>query len=107
MAFSVTVRLALKYLVSGRLIVRWFPDFKAMAGRGGLLLSAQGGMAMAIALDYRLAAQDSLSQLVLTVVAFSVVLNDFLGYLVTLSAMRRSGEARLSAPGETERATDG
>ena len=69
-----------------------------MGRRSGLALSAQGAVALAIALDYGLGFKGPLVQEIVAVVALSVVINEFVGVVLTQKALRASGDVRPRKP---------
>lgn len=91
----VGVRLVAKRLASGRALMNRFPEFRPLGTRAGMVFSAQGGMAMAIAMDYALASDSVLAPIVLSTVAVGVVINDVFGLLLTKRTLEASGEVIL------------
>jgi Kef-type K+ transport system membrane component KefB len=91
-AAYVTLRLAMKFVVTGSALAASFPDLGEHGRRAGLALSAQGVMAMAIALDCTLASRGHELASTLTVVAVAVLVNDVAGFAVTRRLMQWSGE---------------
>jgi len=102
----VLLRLLLKYVVTGTAAVQKFPDLRRHGRRTGLVLSGQGAMAMAIALDFDLAATGFTVLPPLTVVSFAVIINDVIGYAIARRVLVATGEAPqgVSAEGGTEQA---
>lgn len=88
----VGLRLLLKTTVTGWQVGRAFPAFKSQGWRSGLAFSAQGAMALAIALDYALGTTGPTVDVVLTVVALGVVLNEFIGIGLTRRGFVAAGE---------------
>lgn len=89
----VLLRLLLKYVVTGTAAVQRFPELRRHGRRTGLVLSGQGAMAMAIALDFDLASTGFTMFSPLTVVAFAVIINDIVGYAITRRVLIATGEA--------------
>ncbi len=88
----VAARLVLKVTVSSWAISTTFHEFKPMKAYSGLALSAQGAIALAVALDYGLGTTGQLVETVVAVIAFAVVINEFIGVLLTRRSFRASGE---------------
>lgn len=88
----VSLRLLLKYAATGGIISKTFPERNPLGRMSGLVFVAQGGIALAIALDYALVSETVLSGLTLTVVAVAVVANDVLAVPLTRRVMVGAGE---------------
>ena len=95
----VVFRLLMKFLLTGFVATQGLPDIRKYGRRVGLTLTGQGVMAMAIALECRLASTEFALQSVLTVVAFAVLINDVVGYLLARRTLILCGEA---SPGSVE-----
>jgi Kef-type K+ transport system membrane component KefB len=93
-ATYVVLRLALKYFVTGRSAMKRFPGLRSHGPRVGLVMSAQGVMAMAVALDFELAAPVFDGIRPLSVVCYAVIINDVIGYALTRRVLVAAGEAR-------------
>jgi Kef-type K+ transport system membrane component KefB len=87
------LRLFLKIAVTGRAIGRHFPQLHVGARPGGLVLTAQGGIALAIAMDCSLASESEIAGVVLAVVAIAVVINDLSAVSITRRVFTAAGEA--------------
>lgn len=92
LALYVLMRLALKVTVSSWAISAEFPEFARMKARSGLALSAQGAMALAVALDYGLGTEGRMVETAVAVIAFGTVLNEFIGVYLTRRSFRASGD---------------
>ena len=101
LALYLIVRLLTKIFVSGWALPVAFPEFKTVGRRSGLVFTAQGGVALAIALDYGQGFSGPLVEVVVAVVALAVVTNEFIGVVLTQRAFRASGDA------VTRKTTDG
>jgi Kef-type K+ transport system membrane component KefB len=86
------LRIVLKYFVSSWVLLVNFPSLSHVGRRSGLALSAQGGMALAIVLDFRQGTGGGLVDVVVATIALAVVLNEISGAMLTASAFRASGE---------------
>jgi len=93
-AIYVLLRLVLKTLVTSWRVRKEFPQFAHLGVRSGFAFAAQGAMALAIALDYRLLTPGVMADVVLTVVALAVVANEFIGIVLARWAFRAAGEVR-------------
>ncbi len=91
-AAYVVVRLAMKFLVTGTAIVANHPDLTGLGRKSGLVLSGQGVLAMAVALDSTLGSRDFALSSTLTVVALAVFINDVSAFVIVRALLRRSGE---------------
>jgi hypothetical protein len=91
------LRLLLKIMVTGRAVGRQFPRIRPGSRRGGLVLTAQGGIALAIAMDCALASESEVAGVVLAVVAVAVVINDVSAVAITRRVFATAGEAVKSA----------
>ncbi len=98
----VGLRLLLKALVSSWAIGVSFPAFSAKGPHTGLALSAQGGMALAVALDFAHGNSGILVETVLAVVAFGVMTNEVLGVYLTRRAFVAVGDAKTRKEPERE-----
>jgi len=92
LAFYLILRLLLRASVSSWLIGRTHAEFKSIRNGSGLVFTAQGAMALAIAIEYRMSTSGTVSNMVFAVVALAVVLNEILGYTLTRRALRASGD---------------
>jgi Kef-type K+ transport system membrane component KefB len=88
------LRLALKSLVSRRVLISCFPDFCSAGPYCGLVFAGQGGMALAMVLDYWLAARGGLADTLATVVILAVVCNEIAGFYFTRMALAGSGDVK-------------
>jgi Kef-type K+ transport system membrane component KefB len=88
----VALRFAMKYAVTGSAVVANCPNLRRYGRRSGLALSAQGVMAMAIALDCTLASRGHALSTALTVIALAVFVNDLAGFGVVRRLIVASGE---------------
>jgi Kef-type K+ transport system membrane component KefB len=88
----IALRLLLRAFVSSWLLARTHREFKAIRDGRGLIFTAQGGMALAIALEYRLSTGGDFADTIFAVIAFAVVLNEVVGFALTRRAFRASGE---------------
>lgn len=91
-AAYVVVRLLVKVFFSTWFIKSSFWEFREMGPWVGLSLSAQGGIALAVALDYAIGTHGELAGIVESVIAFGVVANDIIGIFLTRRAFKASGE---------------
>jgi hypothetical protein len=96
----VAVRLFLKYASTGGFLWKTFPERCPLGARSGLVLVAQGGIALAIALDYALATGSVLAGRTLTIVAIAVVVNDVLAVLLTRRILVGAGEVAARSDGK-------
>lgn len=97
------VRLLLKIVVSRRVLLICFPDFCGTGKLCGLVLVGQGGMALAMALDYWMSARGTFVDTLAAVVVLAVVCNEMVGFSFTRIALQASGDTARSkkpAPGE-------
>lgn len=93
------VRLLLKSVVSRRVLLACFPDFCNSGKYCGLVLVGQGGMALAMVLDYSMSARGTFVDTLTAVVVLAVVCNEIVGFSLTRSALRASGDtARAKGP---------
>jgi Kef-type K+ transport system membrane component KefB len=92
LAAYLAIRLLLRAFVSSWLIERTYGEFKTIRHGRGLVFTAQGGMALAIAIEYRMSTNGAFADTVFAVIAFAVVLNEVLGFALTRRAFRASGE---------------
>jgi len=100
-AVCVVLRLILKLTLSGKLIRRNFPEFANLGPSVGLVYSAQGGMALAVAIDFGQGTQGGLVDVIVVVIAGCVVVNEFAGVVLTRRALAASGETQVRrAPGD-------
>jgi len=95
------LRLVLKYVSTGSLISRITPK---RGRRGGLVFAAQGGLALAIALDNELASESELSAVILSIVAVAVVFGDLIAVGLTRRELENAGE--VGAPAKRRRTGD-
>jgi Kef-type K+ transport system membrane component KefB len=91
------LRLVLKVVVTGRLVTRLAPGIRGLGQRCGLVFAAQGGVALAVALDFELASETGLSAVVLTIVAVAVVVSDLLAVVFARREMEQTGEVAVPA----------
>jgi Kef-type K+ transport system membrane component KefB len=94
----VLVRALLRLTVSSWAIGRVFPEVGPLGRFPGLVYTAQGGLAMAVALDYGLGVPDEIVQTVVAVIALGVVVNEMLGAYLTRVALAASGEIGSGRP---------
>jgi Kef-type K+ transport system membrane component KefB len=87
------LRLVLKFVCTGTLLTTVTPDLRGAGRRIGLVCAAQGGLALAIALDNELASESELSAVVLTIVAVAVVVGDLIAVGLTRRELENAGEA--------------
>lgn len=92
-AAYVILRLLLKYFVTGTATIRGFPELRRHGRRSGLVLSGQGAMAMAIALDFQIGSNGFTMLPPLTIVSFAVIINDVIGYGISRRILISAGEA--------------
>lgn len=88
----VVLRVAMKYAVTGSAVMANCPGLRHYGRRAGLVLSGQGTMAMAIALDVTLASRAHVLAPALTVVALAVLVNDVFGFALARRLFVASGE---------------
>lgn len=96
------LRLLLKILVSRRVLLWCFPDFCSAGKLCGLALVGQGGMALAMVLDYWMSARGTLVDTFAAAIVLAVVCNEIVGFSFTRIALQASGDtvqARGPAPG--------
>ena len=98
-AAYIAVRLLIKLFLSTWFIKSNFWEFRRLGPWIGLSLSAQGGMALAVALDYAIGTHGELAGTVESVIAFGVVANDIIGIFLTRRAFKASGEVATPRPG--------
>jgi Kef-type K+ transport system membrane component KefB len=92
--FYVVLRLALKTLFTRELLKRYFPGLNSAGLAGGLVFSAQGGMVLAMVLDFLVSNESALIDMIASSIVLAVVVNEITGFFLTGSALRASGEAR-------------
>ncbi|MEJ2719677.1 MAG: hypothetical protein P8181_00870, partial [bacterium] len=102
----VGLRVLLKIFVSSWAIGVSFPEFSPAGPRTGLALSAQGGMALAVALDYAHGNTGVLVGTVLAVAAFAVMANEVLGAYLTRHAFVVAGDTKTRHGSEEGGGTD-
>jgi Kef-type K+ transport system membrane component KefB len=95
------LRLVLKYVSTGGFISRIVPK---SGRRGGLVFAAQGGLALAIALDNELASESELSAVILSIVAVAVVFGDLIAVGLTRRELENVGE--VGSPAKRRRTGD-
>jgi hypothetical protein len=88
----VALRLLLKYVSTGGAIAKVLPERSPLGLKSGLAFVAQGGIALAIALDYALASETELAAATLTIVAIAVVANNVAAVVLTRRVLASSGE---------------
>jgi hypothetical protein len=88
----VALRLILRFVATGGVIASRLPERSPLGRWSGLVFTAQGGMALAIALDFTLASESDLAYFTLAVVAVAVVVNDVAAVALTRSVLARAGE---------------
>lgn len=86
------VRVLLKSAVTGRVVAARFPHLHPRRRDGGLVFMAQGGIALAMAMDGWLASESEIAGFALVVVAVGVVLSDVLAVFVTRRVLAGAGE---------------
>jgi hypothetical protein len=91
-AAYVCLRLLLRLLGSSALFGWTQPEFRGMGAVGGLVLTAQGAIALAMALEYKMSAGGPFTDPVFTAVVLAVVVNEVLAYGLIGRAFRASGE---------------
>jgi Kef-type K+ transport system membrane component KefB len=94
LASYVVLRLGLKIIVSSWALASAFAEFAPMKAHSGFALSAQGAMALAVALDYGLGTTGQLVDTVVAVIACAVVLNEFIGVFLTRRAFQVAGDVK-------------
>jgi Kef-type K+ transport system membrane component KefB len=94
----VVLRILLRLFVTSAAIWRQFPEFKKLGVNAGLAFSAQGALALTIALDYGMGTQGALVDIVVAVIALSVVVNEIIGVILVRRAYAASGEIPEKAP---------
>jgi Kef-type K+ transport system membrane component KefB len=94
----VAVRLVLKAVVGGGVIASRLPERNPSGRRAGLVFAAQGGLALAIAMDCALASESVLTGLTLTIVAIAIAVNDVAAVAITRRVLVSAGEV-VAAPG--------
>ena len=92
LASYVVLRLGLKIIVSSWALSSAFAEFAPMKIHSGFALSAQGAMALAVALDYGLGTTGHLVDTVVAVIACAVVINEFIGVFLTRRALQVAGD---------------
>ncbi len=102
LGFYYVLRILLKLALSGEIFRRCFPEIVDSRGVRGLIFGAQGGMALAMALDYGLSAGGALSGKVTTAVVFAVVFNELSGYYLTRKGLSAGMEKTARAGGVRE-----
>jgi hypothetical protein len=93
----VLVRILLKYVATGAALEAKFPHLYPLRRRSGLVFTAQGGLALVIAMDCSLASDSELAGFALAVVAVAVVVTDVAAVAVTRRALIGAGEVVASA----------
>jgi Kef-type K+ transport system membrane component KefB len=88
----VALRMALKVVATGSILDSRLPERTPLRRASGWVFTAQGSIALAIALDYALASESALSRLSLAVVAMAVVVNDLSAVAVTRRVLLAAGE---------------
>jgi hypothetical protein len=88
----VVVRILLKFTATGGAFEAKFPHLYPGRRSAGLVFTAQGGIALAIAMDCSLASDSELAGFTLAVVAVAVVVNDVVAVAVTRRALISAGE---------------
>jgi len=97
----VVLRLILKYAATGGAFAAAFPHLHPHGRRSGFVFLAQGGIALAIAMDCALASESQLSGVTLAVVAIAVIVNDVAAVAITKRTMENAGE--VVAPSQRKR----
>lgn len=102
LVFYLALRLLLRAVLSSWLIGLTHAEFKTIRDRKGLVFTAQGGIALAIAIEYRMSTGGAFADTVFAVIAFAVVLNEVLGFALTRQSFQASGEipAGKNVPGK-------
>jgi Kef-type K+ transport system membrane component KefB len=91
-ALYVLVRFVFKFIATGGAIASKLPERTSMGRRSGLVFTAQGGIALAIALDFAMATETNLAFFTLSVVAVAVVVNDISAVVITRRVLSLAGE---------------
>jgi len=99
------VRMVVKLVATGRAFEAKFPHLYPFRHRSGLVFVAQGGIALAIAMDCSLASESDLAGFTLAVVAVAVLVNDIAAVAVTKRALIQAGE--VVKPGRRRRGDEG
>jgi Kef-type K+ transport system membrane component KefB len=103
----VVLRLVMKYFVTGSVLLQALPLLGDEGRRIGLAMSGQGVMAIAIAMDCVLASRNQSLTPVISVIAYSVLLNSLIGSGLTRWVITRSGENRPSRAATAAGGDDG
>ncbi|UCG53150.1 MAG: cation:proton antiporter [Candidatus Latescibacterota bacterium] len=96
LVFYVVSRIVVRIVVSSWAIRVSFPEFSGVGFRSGLSLSAQGGMALAVALDFAHGDGGDLVESVVSVIVVAVVVNEILGVFLTRQSLVAIGDAKPS-----------
>jgi Kef-type K+ transport system membrane component KefB len=88
----VALRLMLRYAATGGAIESRLPERSPLGRWSGMVFTAQGGIALAIALDYALAFESEVAHFALAVVAIAVIVNDVAAVAMTRRVLARAGE---------------
>jgi hypothetical protein len=91
-AVYVALRLLLKFAATGGAFESRFPHLYPRPRRSGLVFTAQGGIALAIAMDCWLASESEIAGFALAVVAVAVVVNDVAAVAMTRRILMGAGE---------------
>ncbi|MFH1754888.1 MAG: hypothetical protein ABIA59_04220 [Candidatus Latescibacterota bacterium] len=92
LGFYLALRLLLRAAATTWLIGMTHAEFKPIKGRKGLVFTAQGGMALAIAIEYRMGTDGAFADTIFSVIAFAVVLSDIIGFGLTRRVFQASGD---------------
>ncbi|NIM19134.1 MAG: hypothetical protein GTO51_01995 [Candidatus Latescibacteria bacterium] len=92
LVFYIGLRLLLRLFASSWVVGITHPEFKRMGTRSGLIFTAQGGMALALAIEYRMGTSGAFADAVFTVIALAVVLNEVLAFGFARRSFQASGE---------------
>jgi hypothetical protein len=94
----VVLRMMLRYAATGGVMDSKLPERSPLGRWSGVVFTAQGGIALAIALDYALAFESEIAHFTLAVVAIAVMVNDVAAVGLTRRVLARAGEV-ITPPG--------
>ncbi len=86
------LRLLSRTFLSSWLVGLTHPEFRSIGMSSGLAFSAQGAIALAIGIEYKMGTSGAFTETIFTVVAFAVVLNEILAFGLTRRSFLVSGK---------------
>ena len=105
LACYIALRLLLKLFLSKRVLLACFPDFSGTGRFSGMVLVGQGGMALALVLDYWMSGRGIFVDTLTATVVLAVVCNEIAGVFLTRVGLQASGETvpdKTAKPGGRE-----